>query len=64
MYSVLPDSARHTMYTFTALIYDGNRQRIVSHDCDTKSEFEQYLNGEFGCFVCLWIAQDVKNIAS
>ena len=52
------------MYTVKALIYDGNRQRIVSHDCETKAEFEQYLTREFGCYVCLWIAQDVKNIAS
>lgn len=51
------------MTTFTALIYDGNRQRLVAYECDSKATFEQHLSQQFGVYVCLWIEQQVKDTA-
>ena len=45
------------MYSFTALIYDGNRQQIVTHTCDNEAAFNTFLTATYGVYVCLWVQQ-------
>jgi len=42
------------MYEFTALVYTGIKQQLVSVQASSRDEFEQYLTGLFGVYVCIW----------
>jgi len=42
------------LYTFSAIIYDGNRQHLVKQDVSDHEAFETYLQQQYGCYVCLW----------
>ena len=46
------------MYTFSAVIYDGNRQHLVKQDVSDLAAFEAYLQQQYGCYVCLWYNQE------
>ncbi len=42
------------MFYFSALIYNGNYQQIVSGEFESEAAFMQYLDDKFGVYVCLW----------
>ena len=36
------------MFTFSALIYDGYKQQLVTGDYEDKTQFDAFLNAKFG----------------
>ncbi|GMM68127.1 hypothetical protein MTsDn1_14220 [Alteromonas sp. MTD1] len=48
------------MFTFSAVIYDGNKQNLVKFDARTESDFDAYLQSRFGCYVCLWSNKELS----
>ena len=48
------------MFTFSAVIYDGNKQSLVRHNCKTDSEFSAFLEARYGCYVCLWSNKELS----
>ena len=46
------------MYIFTALIYDGYKQHLVSGTYDNNSQFEVFLTQRFNVYVCLWLSKE------
>lgn len=48
------------MLLYTALIYDGKQQMLVSEHAEDEDTFLSLLEARFGVFVCLWKAV-VKN---
>ncbi|MBU3022493.1 hypothetical protein [Aestuariibacter sp. A3R04] len=49
------------MSVFYALIFDGNRQQLVKHTCESEAEFTAYLREIFSIYVCLWMQKNVIN---
>ena len=49
------------MNDFCALIFDGNRQQLVSHSCESEAEFIEFLQNSFGIYVCLWMQRFGQN---
>lgn len=47
-----------SLYTFSAIIYDGNKQHLVKQDVLDQVAFEAYLQQQYGCYVCLWCNQE------
>lgn len=43
------------MNVFCALIFDGNRQQLVTHTCENEAEFAVFLKDSFSVYVCLWM---------
>ncbi|AUC87882.1 hypothetical protein CW735_06520 [Alteromonas sp. MB-3u-76] len=48
------------MFTFSAVIYNGNKQILIRHDCKTDTEFSDYLESQYGCHVCLWSNKELS----
>ena len=48
------------MFIYSAVIYDGNKQNLVRHECRTDTEFSSFLENEFGCHVCLWSNKELS----
>ncbi|BFT30826.1 hypothetical protein D210916BOD24_20020 [Alteromonas sp. D210916BOD_24] len=48
------------MFLYSAVIYDGNKQRLVQYEGRTDTEFSSYLESKFGCFVCLWSNKELS----
>jgi len=46
------------MFTFSALIYDGYKQQLVSGDYESQIQFNAFLDARFGVYVCMWITQE------
>lgn len=46
------------MFTFSALIYDGYKQQLVTGDYEDKIQFDAFLNTKFGVHVCMWTAKE------
>lgn len=46
------------MFTFSALIYDGYKQQLVTGDYEDKTQFDAFLNTKFGVHVCMWTAKE------
>lgn len=42
------------MLYFSALIYDGYRQKLVEYQCRNESELDSYLSSTYPLHVCLW----------
>lgn len=42
------------MFYFSALIYNGYYQQLVTGEFGSESDFMQYLDNKFGVYVCLW----------
>ncbi|MBU2977463.1 hypothetical protein [Alteromonas sp. C1M14] len=42
------------MIVYTALIYDGRKQHLVTQPCANDAAFSTYLMARFGVHVCLW----------
>ena len=47
------------MYTFTALIYDGYKQQLVSGKYESNDQFDAFLTQRFGVYVCMWRSQEL-----
>ena len=45
------------MSVFTALIYTGTRQCLVTQSCPDQESFHAYLIQHFTVYVCLWIRE-------
>ncbi|GGW75222.1 hypothetical protein GCM10007391_04310 [Alteromonas halophila] len=45
------------MPVFTALIYTGTHQCLVSQPCADHESFHDYLTEQFGVYVCLWLKE-------
>ena len=48
------------MFTFSAVVYDGNKQTLVRYDGRTDTEFSAYLEARYGCYVCLWSNKELS----
>jgi len=48
------------VFTFSAVIYDGNKQNLVTFDAKTESDFVAFLEARFGCYVCLWSNKELS----
>ena len=48
------------MFTFSAVIYDGNKQTLVRYNGRTDAEFSDYLEARYGCYVCLWLNKELS----
>jgi phage-related protein len=46
------------VFTFSALIYDGYKQQLVTGDYEDKAQFDAFLNTKFGVHVCMWTAKE------
>ncbi|CAD5282158.1 conserved hypothetical protein [Alteromonas sp. 38] len=46
------------MFTFSALIYDGYKQQLVTGDYEDRTQFDVFLNAKFGVHVCMWAAKE------
>ena len=51
------------MFTFSAVIYDGNKQSLVRYDGNDEEAFERYLNEKYACYVCLWSNKELSERA-
>lgn len=45
------------MSVFTALIFTGTRQCLVTQSCPDNASFHAYLVQQFGVYVCLWLRE-------
>jgi|TARA_R110002153_G_scaffold195712_1_gene349003 hypothetical protein len=46
------------VFTFSALIYDGYKQQLVTGDYEDKTQFDAFLNAKFGVHLCMWSAKE------
>ncbi|MEG3768820.1 hypothetical protein [Alteromonas sp. 14N.309.X.WAT.G.H12] len=51
------------MFLYTALIYDGLRQHLVTHPCDDDAAFSAYLTSQYGIHVCLWHEKTAQKVS-
>jgi len=47
------------VFTFTALIYDGYKQQLVSGNYENKTQFDAFLAQRFGVYVSMWWTQEL-----
>ncbi len=48
------------MSVYTALIFTGTHQCIVSQPCADPAAFHDYLSRQYGVYVCLWMKESER----
>lgn len=50
------------MLLFSALIFDGKKQQLVTEVSSDREAFELLLQKRFGVYVCLWQSSPIQTV--